>query len=122
MRQVFGEIGAGKVSELVVINKADAADPLVLQRLCRLEPAAVIVSARTGRGLDELRAAVERAIPRPPVVVDVVLPYDRGDLVSRVHQVGEVLEEQHTEAGTRLRARVFETLAAELTPYATTRA
>jgi hypothetical protein len=51
-----------------------------------------------------------------------VLPYDRGDLVSRVHESGEVLEEQHNEAGTRLRARVSEALAGELASYATTRA
>jgi GTP-binding protein HflX len=52
------------------------------------------------------------------MVVDVVLPYDRGDLVSRVHELGEVLEEQHNEAGTRLRARVSEALAGELASYA----
>ena len=122
VRQVFGEIGAGKVRELVAINKADAADPMVLARLLRREPGAVVVSARTGRGIDELRAAIEGALPRPAVTVDLVVPYDRGDLVSRVHSTGDVLETEHTGAGTRVHARVTEGLAAELRAAAPARA
>ena len=91
----------------------------MLERLVRSEPTAVVVSARTGQGIDGLLAALAAAIPRPDVEVDVLLPYDRGDLVSRVHEHGDVLAEEHTEAGTRLRARVGEALAAELHAYAT---
>jgi GTP-binding protein HflX len=114
---VLSEIGAGGVPEIVVVNKADAADPMVLARLRRLEPRAAVVSARTGRGLVELRERIARALPRPEVSVDVLVPYDRGDLVSRVHDTGEVLAEEHVPEGTRLTARVAPALAADLASY-----
>jgi len=114
VRQVLGEIGAGDLPELVVLNKADAADPLVVQRLQRRERGAVALSARTGEGVPDLVAALERDLPRPAVDVDVVLPYGAGALVSRVHDLGGVLEEEHTPGGTHLRARVGPALAAEL--------
>jgi GTP-binding protein HflX len=117
VREVFGEIGAGSVPELVVINKADLADPLVLDALRRREPHSVIVSARTGAGIEELRALVERELPRPHIFVDVLVPFDRGELVSRVHERGEVLLEEHTGEGTHLQARVTAALAGELEPF-----
>src|SRR5919199_5296357 len=63
VREVFAEIGADKVPELVVINKADAADPVLVAQLQRREPHSVVVSARTGRGLDDLLAAIDRELP-----------------------------------------------------------
>jgi GTP-binding protein HflX len=120
VRQVLGEIGAGRIPEIVVINKADTADPLVISRLQRLEPHAVVVSARTGRGMDVLRARLEEVLPRPEVTVEALVPYDRGDLVSRVHVRGEVLSADHTTEGTRLRARVSPELAGELERFAVT--
>ncbi|HZE65873.1 MAG TPA: GTPase HflX, partial [Sporichthyaceae bacterium] len=89
-----------------------------LERLVRRERTAVVVSARTGAGIAGLLGAISAAIPRPEVVVDVLVPYDRGGLISRVHEHGDVLVEEHTGEGTRLRARVGEALAAELTAYA----
>jgi GTPase len=65
-----------------------------------------------------LLPAIEKELPRPPRTVEAVIPYDRGDLISRAHREGEVLEVEHQEAGTRLRARVHEGLAAALEPYA----
>ncbi|HUR73209.1 MAG TPA: GTPase HflX [Sporichthya sp.] len=118
VRAVLGEIEARDIPEIVVVNKSDAADPYVLERLVRREPTAVVVSARTGKGIDGLLAAVAAAIPRPDVEVGVLLPYDRGDLVAKVHQHGDVLAEEHTETGTRLHARVGQALAAELAPFA----
>ena len=120
VREVFAEVGARDVPEILVINKADAADPLVLSRLQRREPHSVVVSARTGRGLDELLAALERELPRPEVSVEVLVPYSRGDLVARAHDTGEVLCEEHTGEGTRLRALVPPALAGELERYALT--
>jgi GTP-binding protein HflX len=118
VREVLGEIGAGEIPELVVVNKADTADPLTLGRLHRREPGAVVVSARSGAGLGELSTAIADRLPRFEVRVDVLLPYDRGDLVSRVHAAGEVADTEHTPAGTRLRAAVPAALAGELAPYA----
>ncbi len=117
VRQVFAEIGAHDVPEVVVVNKCDVADPLVLSRLQRREKHLVAVSAKTGEGLDDLLEVLEQEVPRPDVVVDVVLPYDEGRLVSRVHDEGEVLTEEHLAEGTRMTARVHPGLAAELSSY-----
>jgi GTPase len=118
VRAVFRDIGADDVPELVVINKADAADELTLARLQRREKHSMVVSARTGAGIPELLAAVEAELPALASEVRVVLPYSRGDLVSRVHSLGEVLSEEHTADGTLLRARVPAGLAAELEGFA----
>jgi GTPase len=118
VREVLTEIEARQVPELVVVNKSDAADPAVLDRLRRNERGAVIVSARTGQGIDELRRAIEEALPRPEVEVEAVVPYPKGALVARVHERGEVLAEEHLGEGTRIVARVDDELAAELAAYA----
>jgi len=117
VREVFGEIGALSVPEIVVVNKVDSADPLVLGRLQRHQPSAVLVSARTGSGLPALVDVLARELPRPEVEVEVLLPYTRGDLVSRVHRDGEVLSERYTSDGTLLRARVLPGVASELAAY-----
>ncbi len=118
VREVLAEIGADKVPELVVINKADIADPLVLARLRQREPHSVVVSAHTGEGIAEALAAVEADLPHPQIEITALLPYDRGDLLSRVHENGEVLSLEHTGAGTLLKARVNESLSGELAAYA----
>ena len=118
VREVLAEIGADKVPELVVINKADVADDLVIARLLQREPHSVVVSAKTGEGIPEALAAIEADLPRPAVEVLALLPYDRGDLLSRVHDHGEVLSVEHTGDGTLLKARVGEALAGELAAYA----
>jgi GTP-binding protein HflX len=118
VREVLAEVGADKVPELLVVNKIDAADEETLLRLKRAWPDAVFGSARSGRGIDELRAAIEARLPRPPVEVSALVPYERGELVARAHRRGEVLETEHVDAGTLLRVRVDEVLAAELAPYA----
>ena len=118
VRKVLAEIGATGIPELIVINKADAASPDALARLARREPHSVIVSARTGLGIDELLEAIEEDLPGAWIEVDVLVPYSRGDLVSRAHRTGEVSAEEHGEQGTRLRARVPAALAAELTALA----
>src|SRR3954468_5445917 len=117
VREVFAEIGANDVPELLVVNKIDAADPLVLNRLRRVAPSALFVSAHTGHGLPELLDALVERVPRPEIEVEALLPYDRGDLVTRVHDLGEVLGTEHRADGTRLTARVGPALAAELSRY-----
>ncbi|MBV9831720.1 MAG: GTPase HflX, partial [Marmoricola sp.] len=117
VREVLAEIGASDIPELVVINKADIADDLVLARLKQREPHSVVVSARTGEGIPEARAAIEADLPRPAVEVAALLPYERGDLLSRVHDHGEVISVEHTGEGTVVKARVGDSLAGELEPY-----
>jgi GTPase len=117
VREVFAEIGADRVPELVVINKADAADPMVLARLRQREPHSVVVSAKTGEGIAEALAAVEADLPRPGVAFEVLLPFERGDLLNRIHTTGDIEHLEHTGDGTVVRGRVNEELAGELAPY-----
>jgi GTP-binding protein HflX len=117
VREVLAEVGAERLPELLVVNKIDVADEETLLRLKRSWPDAVFVSARANQGLDSLRAAIERRLPRPAVELRAVIPYDRGDLVARAHREGEVLGTRHTDEGTFLHARVGGALAAELSAY-----
>ena len=115
VRTVLADIpGALEVPELIALNKADLADGVALAALRTRLPGAVAVSARTGRGLEELRERIEAMLPRPDVAVDVVVPYSRGDLVARVHADGEIESIDYVPEGTRVRARVDAPLAAEL--------
>ena len=93
------------VRELVVINKADVADPLVLARLRQREPHSVVVSARTGEGIGEALAIIEIELPRPDVEFSALLPYERGDLINRLHQHGEIASMEHTADGTLVSGR-----------------
>lgn len=118
VHEVIGDIGERRSetlpAELLVINKADAADSATLARLRHLFPTASPVSAQTGAGVEELVAEIARSLPSPEVFVDAVVPYTRGELVARAHEDGEVLTQQHLASGTRLRARVSPELAAAL--------
>jgi GTP-binding protein HflX len=117
VREVLAEIGADGVPEIVAVNKIDAADELTVTRLLRSEARSVAVSARTGAGLDGLRDAIEAALPQPEFEVEAVVPYARGDLVSRVFEQGDVSSYEHVEDGTLLVARVSSALRAELEDY-----
>ncbi|GLW08572.1 GTPase HflX [Microtetraspora sp. NBRC 13810] len=118
VREVLADIEANDLPEIVVINKADAADPVVLARLTARERRSVVVSARTGAGMDELMALIERELPRLDHEVRVLVPYDRGDLISRAHKEGEVLSVEHTGDGTVLHARVLSSLFGDLDRFA----
>jgi len=118
VRDVLRQIGARDVLELVVINKADAADPIEVEGLRLAEPKSVVVSARTGAGIEELLDKIEELLPRKQREMTVSLPYERGDLLSRAHREGEVLEVSHGAHGTELTARVPLGLAAELDRFA----
>ena len=120
VRAVLADIGAGDIPELIVINKADVATADAVTGLRSQHPGSVVVSARTGTGIDELRSAVESALPHPAVEVTALLPYGRGDLLNRIHQSGELLTTEHTGAGTLVSARVHPELAGELAAYAST--
>jgi GTPase len=120
VREVLGDIEADDVPEIVVINKADMADPVAVNALRRREPHSVVVSAHTGAGIDDLLKAIDRDLPRPGSELRVLVPYQHGDLVARVHELGEVLSQRHTDSGTELHARVPPSLAEELRRFATT--
>ncbi|SDG94776.1 GTPase HflX [Nonomuraea jiangxiensis] len=115
VREVLADIeGVDDLREIVVINKADASDPEVLDRISRRERHSVVVSARTGQGIAELMELIERELPRLDHEIQLLVPYDRGDLISRAHKEGEVLSVDHVEDGTILHARVLPSLFQEL--------
>ncbi|OBH02247.1 MULTISPECIES: GTPase HflX [unclassified Mycobacterium] len=125
VRQVVSEIFADIAShdgspppELLVVNKVDAASDLTLAKLRHALPGAVFVSARTGEGVDDLRRRMTELAVATDTAVDVVIPYDRGDLVARLHSGGRVQQEEHNADGTRIRARVPVALAASLREFA----
>src|SRR6266496_3655488 len=86
VREVLAEIGAADVPELIVINKADVADPLVVEAIRQRQPGSVVVSARSGAGLPYLLAALERGLPRRDREVRAVVPYGRAGLIARAHE------------------------------------
>ncbi len=114
---VLADIGAGDVPELMVINKADAASEAALTTLRTQYPDAAIVSARTGAGIDALRSRIESRLPTPEVEVRALLPYERGDLINKIHQAGEFITVEHTAHGSLVLARVHPDLAGELGGY-----
>ncbi|ORW34211.1 ATP-binding protein [Mycobacterium paraense] len=119
--EIFSEIASHDGSpppELLVVNKVDAASDLTLAKLRHGLPGAVFVSARTGEGIDDLRRRMTELAAPTDTAVDVVIPYDRGDLVARLHAGGRVQQEEHNADGTRIRARVPVALAASLREFA----
>jgi GTP-binding protein HflX len=116
--EVLQESGLPAPPEMLVVNKIDAADPVMLTELRGVLRGAAFISARTGEGLDELRQMVSEAIGRTDVEVSVLLPYSRGDLLAQIHSDGTILKTSHEEDGTRLRARVPASLASALLDYA----
>ena len=119
VRDVIGDVGARELPELVVFNKADLIDDDTRLVLRGLEPDAVFASSRTGEGVDEIRARIEGMLPLPPVEVRVLVPYDRGDLVSAVHETGIILTQEHVADGTAIHAHVPAILGARLAPFLT---
>ncbi|SDE39776.1 GTPase HflX [Auraticoccus monumenti] len=117
VRSVLADIGAGQVAEQMVFNKADLASDEALTMLRAAHPDAVVVSARTGQGIETLRQVVEGRLPRPEVEVRALVPYSRGDLIDRIHTTGEFITSEHTAEGTRVVVRVHPDLANELEPY-----
>ena len=116
VRDVIGDVGARDLPEIVAFNKADLVDENERILLRGLEPDAVFVSARTGEGVEALRERIAELLPHPDVELELLVPYDRGDVVSLAHQRARVIDTAYEEAGTRLSllatARVAEELRA----------
>ncbi len=119
VRQVISEVEASAVPELVVLNKADLVSEETQVRLRGMIPGVMLVSARTGLGMEELEAAIAQLLPKPDQEFFGVIPYSRGDLVSRIHLQGKVIELQYKESGTEVRAMVKPELYSELRDFET---
>jgi len=112
VRTVLRDIGADDVPELIVFNKADVlaqrdeADTDAVRRVIERHPGSVVMSAADGQGVDALLAAIGNRLRELTHVVELVVPYDRGDVIAAVHRLGEVVSESHDPDATRLWARI----------------
>ena len=106
VRLVIDEIGGKDIPEIIAVNKVDIADPAVIMEILRKEPNSYAFSVRTGFGIDGLLHAIESSLPRPSVEIDLVIPYNRGDLVHAIHERGEIFKEEYVAEGTAIHARV----------------
>jgi len=104
VRDVIGDVGAREVPELVAINKSDLLDDDARLLLRGLVADAVFVSAKTGEGVEELQHRIAAMLPNPDVELTIVIPYDRGELVSLLHDRGRIISTEYVEAGTRVHA------------------
>lgn len=106
VRDVLHEIDAHEVPEQIVFNKTDITDDVTRRRLANLYPDAVFASAMTGDGLDAVQTAIAAHLERQTVLMRLVVPYDRGDVVASAHRVGDVIGEKHDEHGSVVEVRV----------------
>jgi GTP-binding protein HflX len=114
VREVFAEIGAADIPEIIAINKVDVADPAIIMQILRTEKNSYAFSARTGFGMEGLLIAIEKSLPVLMVEIDVTVPYGRGDLISAIHQRGEIISEEYVPEGTAIHARVDASLAQQI--------
>jgi GTP-binding protein HflX len=114
VREVIADAGAGAIPELLVFNKVDLIDSQREVELRGLAPGALMISSRSGQGIADLESRIAELLPKPEVEFYGIIPYSRGDLVSRAHLSGKVLETEYVEHGTKLHAMVSQELAAEL--------
>ena len=116
VREVLGEIGAGEIPELLAFNKVDRAPDA--RRLAAEHPGSVAISARSGEGIDALLLAVADRLRAGATTVDLLVPFERGDVLASVHRLGEVLVEEPGEGGIHVQARVDEEGRSRLAPFA----
>ena len=108
VRGVLGEIGAGGIPEVLVLNKADLLADGSPDRILRRFPDGVAVSALVGDGLDALLERVEERLPSAPIEIELLVPYNRQDVVARLHREAEILTTESRDDGTWVRARLTE--------------
>ena len=118
VREVLAEIGAGEVPELLCFNKADVSDEV--RRLVARNPGSVGVSAKTGEGMDDLLNAIGDRLRAETRVVELHVPFDRGDVIAEIHREGEVLGEEVAEGGMRITARLDGPAASRLAAWVPT--
>ncbi len=114
VREVIDELGGSNIPEIIAINKVDVADPSVVMHILRTETRSYAFSARTRFGIDGLLHAIEKSLPLLGVEINAVIPYDRGDLVSAIHERGEIMSEEYLSSGTSIHARVDGALAKQV--------
>ncbi len=106
VRRVLGDIGAGAIPEILVLNKIDRMSGSERARTARRYPGSVPVSALSGEGIDGLLEALESTLPKPPVEVELLVPYGREDVTALLYRNAEVVETRLADDGTIVDARV----------------
>lgn len=114
---VLSEIGADDVPQMIVFNKVDVAWPETVERLLAKYPGSVALSAVSGIGVDEFLESLGDRLRSLSNVVELLVPYDRGDVTAAIHREGEVILEAHEDGGTRLRARLDAAAAGKYRAY-----
>jgi GTP-binding protein HflX len=104
VRWVLSEIDAGDIPELLVFNKADRGAGAA--RLVAQHEGSAAVSATTGEGIEHLLWVVGDRVRALTAVTELMVPWDRGDVLASVHREGQVISEEAEEAGMRVRARL----------------
>jgi GTP-binding protein HflX len=116
VREVLGEIAADRVPELLVFNKADA-DHDAAKRLVYDNPGSVAISAATGEGIDDLLRTIADRVRSLTAVVELLVPYERGDVMASLHREGEVVSTSHEDGGIRVQARLADASRGRLTEF-----
>ncbi len=116
VREVLGEIGAAAVPELLVVNKADIA-PAVAKQVADDHPGSVAISAVTGEGIDAFLRALADRLRALTSVVELVVPYDRGDVLAAIHREGEVVSTTDEPEHLVVRARLSDASAGRLAEF-----
>ena len=119
VRVVLNEIEADTVPELIVFNKADLV-PAEIQRLVADHEGSVAISAVTGEGIDDFLATLADRLRTITAPVELLIPYERGDVLAAVHREGEVVSSSHEEGGLRVRARLADASAGRLAEFVVT--
>jgi GTP-binding protein HflX len=114
VRSVMAETGISGIEQLVVFNKRDLIPFDVEVELANQVEGCMFVSAKTGAGIEQLEERIANLLPRPEVEFKGLIPYHRGDLISRIHLSGELLGSEYQEHGTMIHALVEHALASEL--------
>ncbi len=110
VRAVLTEIDAQAVPDLVVFTKTDVAEPETVAELLRTHPDSLAVCARTGAGIPELLDRIGDRLRAMATIVELEIPYDRGEVLAALHREGDVLVVVHEATATRVRARLPEAI------------
>ena len=118
MRSVLAEIDAADVPELLVFNKSDLA-PEQAKQLAFDHPGSVAVSALTGEGIDLFLATLSDRLRALTALVELTIPYERGDVLASVHREGEVVSTSESSDGYVVAARLSEASLGRLSDFVT---
>jgi GTP-binding protein HflX len=118
VHEVLGEIGAAGVPELVVVNKADKA-PEAAKSLAHAIEGSVLISARTGEGIDDLLQVIGDRLRGTDRVIELVVPWSRGDVLAAIHREGEVVGQSDGEESATLQVVLDEVGRARFAEFVT---